>query len=429
VSLAATLVAAVLAASGCVGTASGTPAGPAASVAPAAAGASAVPGTSPDPGSDASAAADTAAALDALLAQREHAVLAGDPEAFAATVADLASPAGVRQLAAFRSAHDLRPVLLSHDAVPPVEDPDGGVVVRLRYRIDRVDRADRATEVRYRLVRTAAGWRVAAEEATDGGGAAPWLAMPGMRVERGQHAVVAGTADDAALAEAVATVDAVLPGLARQWHGTPDHVLVLVPDTPEQTDALLGRGSRPVGDVAATTEGPLDADGLATGDRVVLDPDARARLRTVGREVVLAHELAHVAVRATVPGSAPGWLSEGYADHVGYDRADVPATELAAPLLRAVRGGTAPTELPTAEELDPTTHDIEVGYLASWQAVETVADRHGEATLRALVRACVTPDGEAAAEQRCDRAMPDVLGEDRAEVTRAWRQRLASLAG
>ncbi len=316
---------------------------------------------------------------------------------------------------------------LGHDAVPPVTDPAGGVVVRLRYRIAGVDRADRAAGARYRLADGAAGWRVAAVEPVDGEPAAPWLAMPGLHVERGEHAVVAGAAGDPAVAEAMTTVDAVLPELAGQWQGTPRHVLVLLPRTAEQSDALLGRVGRPVGDVAATTEGPLGADGRATGDRVVLDPSAGARLGAEGREVVLAHELAHVAVRSTVPGSAPGWLSEGYADHVGYRRSGLPAQDLAAPLLAAVRAGTAPAALPADTDLDPATHDIAVGYLAAWQAAETVAERHGEAALRALVRACAATD-RTAAERRCDTAMPGVLGESRAELTRAWRQRLAALA-
>lgn len=377
---------------------------------------------------DAATASEAATALDELLDIREAAVLAGDTESFTGTVADPTSPAGGRQLAAYRSARDLRLSRLVHDEVPPVDDPSGGVVVRLRYRVGGVDRADRATHVRYRLVREGDGWRVTAEEPTAGEGAAPWLAMPGMRVERGERAVVAGTSDDTALAETVATVDAVLPGLDEQWERTPNRVLVLLPRTEEQAGVLLGRSSTPVGDVAATTEGPVDAGGLATGDRVVLDPSARARLRTVGREVVLAHELAHVAVRATVAGSAPAWLAEGYADHVGYGRADLPTVELAAPLVQAVREGRGPTRLPTAEDLDPATHDISVGYLAAWQAVETVVAGHGESALHDLVRECSVTDGEAAAEATCDGAMRRVLGEDRGRLTAAWLQRLAALA-
>lgn len=371
---------------------------------------------------------EAAAALDSLLDARETALLAGDAEAFADTVAAPGSPAGVRQLAAFRSARDLGLQELGHDAVRPVTNPVEGAVVRLRYRVSGVDRADRTTAVRYRLVHGVTGWRVAAEEPVEGEGAAPWLAMPGMRVARGDRAVVAGPADDPALTETVATVDAVLPGLADQWEGTPRHVLVLLPRTPEQADALLGRVDPSVGEVAATTEGPLGADGRATGDRVVLDPTARSRLRGAGHEVVLAHELAHVAVRSTVRGAPPGWLSEGYADHVGYRLADLPVDELAAPLLAAVRDGTGPSALPSQADLDPATHDITIGYLAAWQAAETVAERHGEAALGALLRACATID-EATAEQQCTDAMPDVLGETRADLTRAWRQRLVALAG
>jgi hypothetical protein len=378
---------------------------------------------------DAATASEAAAALDVLLDRRQAAVLAGDTESFAATVAEPTSPAGGRQLAAYRSARDLHLSRLVHDEVPPVEDPAGGVVVRLRYRVGGVDRADRAAHVRYRLARVGDRWRVTAEEPTPGEGAAPWLAMPGMQVERGERAVVAGTSESTALAETVATVDAVLPELADVWDGAPARVLVLLPRTEEQAAVLLGRVGEPVGDVAATTEGPVDGAGLATGDRVVIDPSARARLRTVGREVVLAHELAHVAVRATVPGSAPAWLSEGYADHIGYGRTDLPTAELAAPLVQAVLDGRGPAELPSADDLDPATHDISVGYLAAWQAVETVIARRGEATLRALVRACSVTDGEAAAERTCDAAMPAVLGEDRDQLTAAWVQRMAALAG
>lgn len=380
-------------------------------------------GTAADPTS----AGSVAHALDDLLRRRERAVLAHDADAFTATVADPSSGSGALQLAAFRSALDLRLSRLAHDLVPPVEDPAAGVEVRLRYRVAGVDRADRTTTVRYRLSPGPEGWLVAAEEPAGGDAAAAWLAMPGMRVARGAHAVAAGSADDDALARTVATVDAVLPGLATAWEGTPGTVLVLVPGTRAEADALLARSTPPVGTVAATTEGPVGADGLATGDRVVLDPGARARLTPTGREVVLAHELAHVAVRATLPGTTAPWLSEGYADHVGYARADLPAAALAAPLVRAVAEGEAPRHLPGAADLDPTRHDIEVAYLAAWQAVELLAAQHGEVAVRRLVRACTLPGGAAAAERACDAALPRVAGSDRATLTRQWRQRVADL--
>ncbi len=368
-----------------------------------------------------------ATAVDALLARRDAALASADAAAFAATVADPTTPEGRRQVASFRAARALRATGVAHDVVPPVDDPSA-VDVTLRYRVAGVDRADRTATVRYAVQRAGSGWRVVSEAPTGADAAPPWLAMPGLAVRRGEHAVVAGTAGDEALRAAVATVDRALPPLRAVWSGTPRSTLVLVPDTAAEADALRGTPGPAVGAVAATTDGPTAADGLATGDRVVLDPDARRRLTATGRDVVLTHELVHVAVRASRPGTAPVWLAEGYADHVGYARAGLPHRTLAAPLLAAVRAGTAPTALPGAGDLDPGVTDIEVGYLASWQAAETVADLVGESGLRALVRACTGPGGEEAAQQRCDAAMPRVLGLDRAALTRRWQQRLAALA-
>lgn len=382
--------------------------------------------TAATPGGDH--ASDVAAAVDAVLTTREDALAAGDADAFARTVLDPGSQDGARQLAAFRAARALRATHVSHDVVPPVDDPDA-VAVTVHYRVDGVDRADRTATVRYGVADTASGWRVASEVPAGSGAAPPWLAMPDLAVRRGPHAVVAGTAGAGALAAAAATVDRALPALAEHWSGTPDRTLVLVPATLTETQALRGSTAPAVGDVAATTDGPTDADGLATGDRVVLDPDARRRLTPTGRDVVLTHELAHVAVRATVTGSPPTWLSEGYADHVGYARAGLPQRTLATRLLAAVRDGTGPTALPGPDALDPAVSDIEVGYLASWQAAETVVDLRGEPGLRRLVRACASRDGADAAERACTAAMPRILGVDRAGLTRRWRQRLADLAG
>ncbi len=183
-----------------------------------------------------------------------------------------------------------------------------------------------------------------------------------------------------------------------------------------------------MGTVAATTDGPVGADGRATGDRVVLDPDARRRLTPAGRDVVLTHELTHVAVRATVPGAAPTWLAEGYADHVGYARADVPDTALLAPLASAVRAGTAPTRLPTAADLDPgvTRHR---GALPRVVAGGRAARRPARRGRAAAAGGPVQQHGGAeAAARACAAALPEVEGLDLAALTRAWRQRLAALA-
>lgn len=412
------------------------------------------------------------AAVTAVLRTRAAAIVSGDERAYAGSLADRSSSGGLRQLAAYRAGRALRVSHLEVGAVTVVGVGDGvglpggggappsdGVTsssaasttttttstagtrsttsspseLRVRapltYRIDDLDRADRATEVSVLLRRDDAGdWSVVSETAV-GAGAPPWVAMPGLTVRRGEHAVVAGTVPPTDLAEHAGVVDRALPDLRRDWSGTPDRVLVLAPGTADEADALLGRspgsGAAPVG---ATTEGPTGADGRATGDRVVLDPTAYARLTTAGREVVLTHELAHVAVRASVAGRTAMWLAEGYADHIGYARADVPAQRLLAPLLTEVRAGRGPTDLPGHVELDPGSGAIQVPYLAAWQAVELLADDHGEAALRRLVVAASATGSEADAEAATDRALERVLGTTRAELTRAWQQRLRDLA-
>ena len=374
----------------------------------------------------------TAAAADVLRA-RAAAVVAGDEQAYAATVADRTAAAGRRQLDSFAAARALRVSRL--EVGDPVVDVDAAdpqrarAEVDLRYRVDDLDRGDRVARLEYDLVRSGAGWQVEAERPVGAGATAPWVAMPTLRVERTGHGVVAGTAPAARLKEHLAVVDRAVPRLRAQWDGTPARVLVLAPATVAEADALLGRptgsGAAPV---AATTEGPTGADGRATGDRVVLDPTAFDRLTASGREVVLTHELAHVAVRASVPGRAAAWLAEGYADHVGYARADVPTRRLVAPLVSAIRTGHGPRALPTPSDLQPASGDIEVPYLAAWQAVEVIAREHGEAALRRLVEAGSSTGSDADAEAATDAALASVLGTTRAELTQQWLDHLGDLA-
>jgi hypothetical protein len=399
----------------------------------------------------------TAAVAD-LLRRRAGAVVAGDEPVYAATVADRSAAAGRRQLDAFAAARALRVSRLevgepvvdlvgtepgTHAAPTPertavaTTEPTASPTSPLRataqadvrYRVDDLDRGDRVARLEYDLVRSGAGWQVEAERPVGVGATAPWVAMPTLRVRRGEHAVVAGTVPAARLAEHAAVVDRAVPTLREEWSGTPGRVLVLAPSTTQEADALLGRpAGTAAAPVAATTEGPTGAAGAATGDRVVLDPTAFGRLTASGRDVVLTHELAHVAVRASVPGRPAAWLAEGYADHVGYARADVPPRRLLAPLAAAVRTGNGPRELPSASDLRPAGGDIEVPYLAGWQAVELVAAEHGEAALRRLVTAGASTGSEADAEAATDAALVSVLGTTRAELTDAWLTRLGQLA-
>lgn len=370
-----------------------------------------------------------AKALEALLTRRERAFAHHDRPGYAATVADPQSPAGRAQIRSFQTAVALGVSGLAHDRtftdVPGAAPLTFGVV--LRYRVGGVDTADRTASVEYHLARSDGQWRVVSERPAGPGSTAPWLGLPGASVRRTEHVVVAGTvaADHlSAYAEMLARARA---DLARTWD-LPDQVLLLAPATSAEADVLLGRapGGAPV---AATTEGPVGSDGTATGDAVILDPDAFARLTRAGRQVVIAHELTHIAVRATVAGRSEPWVAEGYAEHVGFGYAAQPAPRIAAPLVLAVRAGSAPTRLPDAQEVDPARGDIEVAYLASWQAVELLVDRHGEEAVRRFVLAASSTGSEEEVRAATDRALREVLATTRGDLTRDWQMHLRALGG
>jgi hypothetical protein len=419
----AVLLATLAALAGCTGADDGT----------ASSTTSSVPGATPSVTSDAArtASATEVAGVAELLNRRAAAVVAGEKATFASTIADPQSSTGRRQLASYEAARSLGIASLEVDQ--PVITGDHAQV-DVRYRVKGLDRGDRVARLDYTMIRVESGWAVVSERPTGGGATAPWVAMPDLRVERGEHAVVAGTAPLADLAEYAAVVDRAVPDLRGDWPGTPEEVLVLAPATVDEADALLGRSDTPgssagLAEVGATTEGPTGPDGRATGDRIVLDPTAYARLTPAGRDVVLTHELAHVAVRASVAGAPATWLAEGYADHVGYSRAGLSDQRLLAPLLAEIRAGRAPLNLPSNSDLQPTGGDLEVPYLAAWQAVDLIAEEHGEQALRRLVAAAASTGTAADAEAATDAALVAVLGTSRSELTRVWQARLQRLAG
>src|ERR687898_500529 len=68
----------------------------------------------------------------------------------------------------------------------------------------------------------------------------------------------------------------------------------------------------------------------------------------------------------------------------------------------------------------PSTSDIEVPYLAAWQAVELLVQRHGEDAVRRLIVASSSTGTDAQAETATDRALRSELRTTRADLTRDW---------
>jgi hypothetical protein len=254
------------------------------------------------------------------------------------------------------------------------------------------------------------------------------VVLPGATTVRGRSSTVTGTVDRATLKAYAQMADRAVAEVSTAWSRSwPRTVTLVVPEDAAQFREQVGRADD-LSQVAAVTDGPVGATGLATGDRVVLNPDAFARLTPTGRQFVITHESTHVAVRASLPGVAPLWLVEGFADHVGYSGSGRDTAELAAPLLARIRAGKGPTRLPTRADFDPSQAQIAPSYLAAWLAVDLIARRSGEGTLQRFYEASTVQASEADADAAMDRAFVDVLGTSRTTFTRQWLAELQRLA-
>ena len=252
--------------------------------------------------------------------------------------------------------------------------------------------------------------------------------MPGSITVTGRSSTVTGTVDRATLTAYAKMADTAVAEVSKRWKRTwPRQVTIIAPRDAAAFRDQVGRADD-LSQVAAITDGPLAASGLATQDRVVLNPDAFARLTPVGRQFVITHESTHVAVRSSLSGAAPLWLVEGFADHVGYAGSGRPRAELAAPLLARVVVGKGPTRLPTQGDFDPSQGEIGPTYLAAWLAVDLIARRHGEEALQRFCAESRDPDSPALADSAMDKAFVDVLGTTRAAFTRQWLAELNQLA-
>jgi hypothetical protein len=195
---------------------------------------------------------------------------------------------------------------------------------------------------------------------------------------------------------------------------------------------LLRTGDKGLDQVAAFTQGVTQPGQRAEADRVVVNPKAFTALRSVGRRVIITHELTHVAVRSSTTGSVPIWLNEGMADYVGLSGLDLPRQQIAKDLLILVRAGKGPTKLPTDADFDPFRTSVAPSYLGSWLAVSRLVDQHGQGKVVAFYRrvASATTDGvvQTDAESVAQTEFPASFGVSEAQFVKDWRRYLDTLA-
>ena len=372
------------------------------------------------------ASADTASRVRALLDARARAVLHHDRAAFLATV-DPAAP-GLRA-AQGRVFDNLRRLPLSGfryrvrstGAFPLAGRHQVAVDAELDYALRGYDAAPVTGDAYLTLTRRDGHWYLSSQTGGEAAGrhttVQPWDQGP-VTVVTGRRSLVIGRGRAAGLRTYAGLADRAVPVVRAGWPGAwPGRAVLEVPGTEADMAALLGAPASSYRGIAAVTTAELRGTARAPADRVLVNPQAFAQLSPLGRRVVLTHELTHVATRTATTPATPTWLSEGFADLVGY-RGTGRTPQQIAPELRAdVRAGRAPHALPTTADFATTAPGLPQAYEGGWLACRMIAEQWGQDRLVAFYRA--------AGRDGVDRALRGTLDTDPARFTARWRAYVA----
>ncbi|MDG4865890.1 hypothetical protein P8605_47840, partial [Streptomyces sp. T-3] len=219
--------------------------------------------------------------------------------------------------------------------------------VQLRYRLDGYDRAPVVASRTLDLERRGGRWYVAADRPAEKATQQLWE-QGEVTAVRGKRSLVLGVDRSTEQLRGYAELaDRAVPAVQDAWgSGWARRVVVLVPGSVDGMAGLLGAPASGYQGIAAVTTGEAGGAKKAPADRIIVNPDAYNVLGDFGKQVVLTHETAHVATRSATSAATPLWLSEGFADWVGYRGSGRTAVQAAPELRRAVQRGEAPDALP-----------------------------------------------------------------------------------
>ncbi|CAM3997878.1 basic secretory protein-like protein [Smaragdicoccus niigatensis] len=199
------------------------------------------------------------------------------------------------------------------DAVP---DVPGSVAAVLEYKIRGGDRLPARRPLVMTLTRHGDLWFV--KGFADSPGArtyrGPWDFGPTAATATDTTVVLSHPVDDALRGRVAEQLPAAVTDVARATSGDwQQNVVVWLTSSDAEYSALGGAQ----GTAAATVSDDM-ADGQVSGQRIVVSPAAATRLGRDELDVVLRHELVHVATRARTNPGTPIWVTEGFADFVAY---------------------------------------------------------------------------------------------------------------
>lgn len=302
------------------------------------------------------------------------------------------------------------------------------VRVTLNYALRGVDRIPTHHELWWTFVRHDGDVVLAADDSlAHAGGASwqgPWDFGP-LIVRRGPHSLILGHPRSAAALDGVeATVEAAVPAVTAVWG--PDwaqDVAVIVPASDAELLAQSGESSDASLTVAAAavSDGEDPVSGAVYGQRLIVNSAALGQLSPIGQQIVIRHEMTHIAAASATSATSPTWLVEGFADYVGNLHSGQTVTTTASELAADVRHGRVPTALPTPDQFNTQGQSAQA-YEGAWLACRLIAQHAGQpALVRFYKLVGASPEPPDAAVEAAFHA---VLHESTAQFTAQWRQYL-----
>jgi hypothetical protein len=339
-----------------------------------------------------------AAAVQQLLDRRANAIEDRDRAEFAATLDPRSPDFRAKQLTVFDNLAQVPIAAWSYEFDPGKRQPAwqklnrkygaqvySPKVVLLHVQLKGFDDAPTSLPEHLTFVHRTGGWKLAGEsdyaELGDPSTRELWDFGP-VRVTRTDAALVLSHPGSQGVRERLAAEARTdVPLVDAVWgSGWSQRVVIEVPASQHEMGKLLG-GDEDLDRIAAVATAELrhgTGDAQAVGNRILVNPANFAKLGTIGRQVVLTHEITHVATRDATGPDMPVWLIEGFADYVGYLSAGVPTRIAATELRRDVEDGHVPTELPSDADFAGANSKLAQAYEKSWLACRLIAARHGQ---------------------------------------------------
>lgn len=246
-----------------------------------------------------------------------------------------------------------------------------------------------------------------------------WLAGPvQVHRDRGLLVLVAGAKED--LDRYTRLARRALPTVRSVLTDWDEGLVVEVPATSKALDAALGERPGEYSRIAAVTSSVDGSHTRRSPVHVFVNPEVMGALEPEGAQVVMTHEVTHLAADA-VRAETPLWLLEGFADYVALRDSALPLNRSAGQILAQVRKEGAPEQLPGPSEFDTQDGHLGATYEGAWLACRLLARLGGEEALVTLYR-------RASAGEDVDTVLRELYGFGQEEFTRRWRAELEQLA-